>query len=283
MSGNRTPSTRHRTRPSSSASRPEQRLYRLRRACWIHHRRTRRRLFVRQQREFPPGGQLSEITIFTASPPGLMASHTFKFGADTLLTWRDRRDTSSQGDFGCSNTSICSGNGFSQQVTGSPSAPGSGLSLASFLLGGVTGFGRVIYARNLPLAHNTRQALFAQDTWKATSKLTLTLGLRWDYNGYPTSPQKGGIANFNYSNTNTIISSFGNTSATANVDQNYRDFEPRVGIAYRLDSHTVIRTVTAEQSQSALAGPILGRSRTIGLTRRAKACSRATATSLFSL
>lgn len=169
-------------------------------------------------------------------------AHSFKFGTDTLLTWRDRRDTSSQGDFGCANTGVCSGNGFSQQITGSPAVPGSGLSVATFLLGQVSAFGRVIYARNLPEAHNTRQAFFAQDTWKVTSKLTLTLGLRWDYNGYPTSPKKGGIANFNYSNSNTIISNFGDSTATANVDQNYRDFGPRIGVAYRLDNRTVIRS-----------------------------------------
>ncbi len=169
-------------------------------------------------------------------------AHTFKFGSDTLFTWRDRRDTSSQGDFGCSNTGICNGNGFSQQITGSPAAPGSGLSVATLMLGGVSGFGRVIYARNLPLAHNTRQAFFAQDTWKATSKLTLTLGLRWDFNGYPTSPQKGGIANFNFSNTNTIVSNFGNSSATANVNNNYNNWGPRIGIAYQLGSRTVIRS-----------------------------------------
>jgi len=169
-------------------------------------------------------------------------AHTFKFGTDTLLTWRDRRDTSSQGDFGCANTGVCSGNGFSQQITGSPASPGSGLSVASLLLGQSSAFGRVIYARNLPLAHNTRQAFFGQDTWRVTTKLTLTLGLRWDYNGYPTSPQKGGIANFNYSNSNTIISNYGDSTATANVDQNYRDFQPRIGIAYRLGNRTVVRT-----------------------------------------
>jgi Carboxypeptidase regulatory-like domain/TonB dependent receptor len=169
-------------------------------------------------------------------------AHSFKFGTDTLLTWRDRRDTSSQGDFGCANTGVCSGNGFSQQITGSPAAPGSGLSIATLLLGDASAFGRVIYARNLPLAHNTRQAFFAQDTWRVTTKLTLTLGLRWDYNGYPTSPQRGGIANFNYSNSNTIISNYGDSTATANVDQNHRDFEPRIGVAYRLTERTVIRT-----------------------------------------
>jgi outer membrane receptor protein involved in Fe transport len=115
------------------------------------------------------------------------------------------------------------------------------LSMATFLLGDVSDFGRVIYARGVPEAHNTNNALYVQDTWHATPKLTLVLALRWDYIGYPTSPQKGGIANFNFTNTNTIISDFGNSSSTANVNQNYGDFGPRVGFAWSAFKNTVIR------------------------------------------
>ncbi len=168
-------------------------------------------------------------------------AHAFKFGTDTLLGWRDRRDTSSQGDFGCNNSGICQSNGFPQSISGSASVAGSGLSEATFLLGDVGNFGRVVYANGLPLAHNTTEGLFAQDTWRVTPKLTLTLGLRWDYIGHATSPQKGGIANFNFSNTNTIISNFGNSSSTANENQNYKDFEPRVGLAYQIGNKTVVR------------------------------------------
>ena len=167
--------------------------------------------------------------------------HTFKFGTDTLLGWRDRRDTSSQGDFGCFNSGICGGNGFAQSITGSSALTGSGLSMATFLLGDVSSFGRVVYANVLPLANNTTEGLYAQDTWRVTPRLTLTLGLRWDFIGHPVSSQKGGIANFNFSNTDSIISQFGNVSATANEDQNYGDFEPRVGFAYRAGSNTVVR------------------------------------------
>ncbi len=168
-------------------------------------------------------------------------SHTFKFGTDELFGWRDRRDTSSQGEYGCFNGGVCGTNGFSQTITGSAGVAGSGLSMATFLLGDASAFGRVIYARNLPLAHNTRTSAFAQDTWRVTPQLTLTLGLRWDFLGYPTSPQPGGIANFNFSNTATIVSSYGNSSDTANVNQNHKDFAPRVGLAYRLGQKTVIR------------------------------------------
>jgi Carboxypeptidase regulatory-like domain/TonB dependent receptor len=168
-------------------------------------------------------------------------SHSFKFGSDTELAWRDRRDTSSQGEFGCANTGVCDGNGFSQNITGAAGVTDSGLGIASFLLGDASSFGRVIYATKLPLAHNTHYAFYGQDTWRVTPKLTLNLGLRWDYLGYPTSPQKGGIANFDFSNTNTLISDFGNTSSTANVEQNHNAWGPRVGFAYQVQKNTVVR------------------------------------------
>jgi hypothetical protein len=168
-------------------------------------------------------------------------AHTIKFGNDLLLAWRDRRDTSSQGEFGCANGGVCNSSGFAQTITGSADVEGSGLSTASFLLGDASSFGRVIYARGVPQAHNTTNSLYVQDTYRATPKLTFTLGLRWDYIGYPTSPQPGGIANFNFTNTNTIISSFGNSSDTANVDQNHGDFGPRVGFAWSAFKNTVIR------------------------------------------
>ncbi|HWB97910.1 MAG TPA: TonB-dependent receptor, partial [Bryobacteraceae bacterium] len=169
-------------------------------------------------------------------------SHNFKFGADIDITWRDRLDTGSQGNFGCQDSSLCDVNGFSQNLTGTPDVPGSGLGVASLMLGLSSQFQRVVYANRLPEARQNLLAFFAQDQWQATRKLTLTLGLRWDYIGYPTSPTPGGIANFNFSNAYTIISNFGDTSATANVNNNYHDFGPRIGIAYKLTPNTVIRT-----------------------------------------
>jgi len=167
-------------------------------------------------------------------------NHTVKFGNDLLFAWRDRRDTSSQGDFGCYDNG-CAPNGFAQTITGSPAAPGSGLSIASFLLGDASAFYRVIYAHNLPLAHNTNNAFYVQDAWRVTPKLTATLALRWDYIGFPTSPLPGGIANFNFTNAYTIISNFGKSSSTADVNQNYADFGPRVGLAWSASKNTVVR------------------------------------------
>jgi outer membrane receptor protein involved in Fe transport len=55
--------------------------------------------------------------------------------------------------------------------------------------------------------------LFAQDQWRITPKLTLNLGLRWDY--------ESGLAEF--------------------VNPDYAGWQPRVGLAWSPDSKTVIR------------------------------------------
>jgi outer membrane receptor protein involved in Fe transport len=168
-------------------------------------------------------------------------SHTVKFGSEIDLANDHRRDTASQGEFGCANTGVCNGNGFPQSITGDNGVNGSGLGMAAFLLGDAGAFGRVIYANPLPAANQKRDAFYIQDTWHVTKKFTAILGLRYDYIGYPTSPFKGGIANFNFTNSDSIVSNFTGVSATGNVNENWKNFAPRVGLAYQVMSGTVVR------------------------------------------
>lgn len=76
-------------------------------------------------------------------------------------------------------------------------------------------------ALSLPNNDNYHLAFFAQDDWKATSKLTLNLGLRWEMD-----------TNLNnlswYSNRNPIVQSFYQGSRK----RNYDNFGPRIGFNY---------------------------------------------------
>jgi hypothetical protein len=86
---------------------------------------------------------------------------------------------------------------------------------------------------------------FVQDDWKVSSRLTLNLGLRYELD--PPAVQKNNtISNFDLdSNPGHPVlvpasSSDGIASrALQNVD--YKQFAPRVGLAYSVDSKTVIR------------------------------------------
>lgn len=86
---------------------------------------------------------------------------------------------------------------------------------------------------------NWENALFIQDDWRVTNKLTLNLGLRYELFTNPTE-MYGRQANFDI-NTGRLIVADGSGDSLTETDTN--NFGPRLGFAYDLtgDGKTVIR------------------------------------------
>ena len=87
---------------------------------------------------------------------------------------------------------------------------------------------------------------FAQDDWRVTPKLTLNIGLRYELD--PPSVQKNNaIANFDEdSNPGHPVLVLAGSQGSSVADRalqnvNYKQWAPRFGVAYSLDSKTVIR------------------------------------------
>lgn len=172
--------------------------------------------------------------------------HTFKFGAD----WRDMQNTYYQTFDGGSFT-------FSNLITSqnalSPGASGNGL--ASALLGFGASGSVSAFAR--PYESLVYQGYYAQDTWQATNKLTLTAGVRWEIPGV-WRERYNRIASFNPSEINPaakaiqvngkpVLGALDFVLSSQHPDQgvkaeHFRLFAPRLGIAYRVNDKTVIRT-----------------------------------------
>jgi hypothetical protein len=132
---------------------------------------------------------------------------------------------------------------FSRAVTGLEGFNQTGHAMASLLLGEVSGSSIPI---NTPTGSRyANLALFFQDDFKVTSRLTLNLGVRWDYQPLPVE-QYNRMYQFN---PNIQDPKWGYMGALefAGADRrnfgekSYNDFGPRIGLAWQVLERTAIR------------------------------------------
>jgi hypothetical protein len=124
-------------------------------------------------------------------------------------------------------------------ATGAP-APNYVNSLAQFLLGLPDEVGKAVQNTD-PIGIRWRQfALYLRDRWQASPKLTVSYGLRWEYYPFATADH-GGVKIFDPETGDILIGGHGSTPMNDGVDVGQGLFLPRLGLAYRLTSKTVIR------------------------------------------
>jgi hypothetical protein len=126
--------------------------------------------------------------------------------------------------------------------------PATGFGFASFLMGtgntgGITDNARAAFEKNF-------EGWYFQDDWKATRKLTLNLGVRYDFQTAPTD-RFNRLSWFNFGATNPISSAIGKSvpgELVYTTPQNrgvynpqYTNIAPRVGFAYSPVSKLVMR------------------------------------------
>ena len=131
-----------------------------------------------------------------------------------------------------------------------PSAPtsGTGDSIASMLLGTPASGSTGQNVNNV--ARTWLHGVYLQDDWKATRKLTLNLGLRWEVQRAMTD-RYDRLFTFDYNAVNpactavglncTGVVKFATSGNRGQYDTNLKHFAPRIGFAYQLMPKLVMR------------------------------------------
>jgi outer membrane receptor protein involved in Fe transport len=175
----------------------------------------------------------------------IKGAHQMKFGIDNQYHQVNNFEwNSSSGVFN-----------FRTLLTSNPQqTSGTGFGMATFVSGAVGSSSITIPVGATYEGYSL--SFYAQDDWKVTPRLTLNLGLRYDYQQWPVE-RYGGSANFNPTAINPDNGLRGRlefakfdygANALSNIKNN---FQPRFGFAYRLPGERI----TAIRGGYAIMGP----------------------------
>ncbi len=174
---------------------------------------------------------------FLDSVTMVLGAHTVKLGVDfRTLQGNNLQRAAPSGSYT-----------FAAGLTGNPTAPaGTGSSYATFLLGAVSSANVTTHVGESQRSHSLSG--FVQDDWKITRRLTLNLGLRYDYQAQ-TVENKNGTTNFDLGcklpNGLSGCTVYAGTAGQARTfrDPDYKNLGPRIGFAWDVfgTSRTVIR------------------------------------------
>jgi outer membrane receptor protein involved in Fe transport len=170
---------------------------------------------------FMPKYQHTDQVQYLDTLTWLRGGHTMKFGADIMAPMNNEYldIPSTRGNLQ-----------FSGQFTGN--------AVADFMLG----WARTAELSNVHVVNQRRYAyaFFVQDDWRVNNRLTLNLGLRYDFMS-PAYERDNRMANFDPAAGALVFASDGSLEDRALAQPDRNNFAPRIGVVYRFDDRTVVR------------------------------------------
>ncbi len=112
---------------------------------------------------------------------------------------------------------------------------------ADFLLGLPSATGKSAQLFNPTALRWSQYAWYLRDQWQVTPKLTLNIGVRWEYYPFGYSDNNRGLRWLDLSNGNVMVGGYGSTPKDDGIKTGSGQFLPRIGLAYRLTNSTVLR------------------------------------------
>jgi carboxypeptidase family protein/TonB-dependent receptor-like protein len=170
---------------------------------------------------FMPKYQHTDQVQYLNTLTWLRGAHNVKLGADIMTPMNNQfvDIPSTRGNVG-----------FNGQFTGN--------AVADFLIG----YARQAELSNVHIVNQRRYsyAFFVQDDWRPTSKLTLNIGLRYDFMT-PAYEKDNHMANFDPATASLVFAKDGSLQERALLKPDRNNVGPRFGAVYQLTDRTVVR------------------------------------------
>jgi hypothetical protein len=168
----------------------------------------------------------------------LKGHHSFKFGYEYL------HESSIVSNFKPIFGSDTYGGKFSQgatKYTGTDASYAEAWNLADFIFGARSKY--ELSAHHVVEYNQRMHFFYGQDDWRISSKLTLNMGLRYELATPPfeTNNQLSNYIPATSPTSGLVVASGGSIYNRALINRNDLDFAPRFGLAYSIDSKTVVR------------------------------------------
>jgi hypothetical protein len=176
----------------------------------------------------------------------LKGNHNFRFGFDS--DFQDSNEMQYEMTGNSYNTSA-GGFHFAQgttQLKGGSSGNDYN-AFASFLLGLPQDSGKIYQFPDEYYTRNKSFALYVRDSWQLTRNLTVSYGARWDYFPFPRRKDTG-LEIYDPQTATTLICGLGSVPSDCGITRGKQRLVPRLGVAYRLTSSTVIRAGYAQNT-----------------------------------
>ena len=205
-----------------------------------------------------PSQNTTNIIAFQGNVTMIRGNHTIRVGGDV----RDNRINAFGASFAFGGGQFLFNRGFTQQNPTAPFSGTQGSAIASLLLGYPSGGNLQELSR--PGFRWRYYAPYIQDDIKVSQRLSVNLGLRYDYEAAPTERFNQQNRGFAFDQTSPLAAQIagrpgvsecpacsnlrggllftgvnGQPEEAFNADRD--NFQPRVGVAYELDERTVLR------------------------------------------
>jgi hypothetical protein len=112
---------------------------------------------------------------------------------------------------------------------------------AAFLMGLTSSVAKSVQ-NELMTGREWQHALYVRDNWTVSPKLTVNLGMRWEYYPIMTRAEGRGLERLDLQTLEVILGGRGGNPKNVGLEPGLGNFAPRIGGVYRLNDETVLRT-----------------------------------------